>query len=682
MTDSSIDQPPRGPHIDSNAAPGSWIIDKPVFFWTLAFLAVLAGGTVAFPSASAALFAQLQEAIVHYASWYYVVVVAIILVCVLFLSFSRIGDIKLGPDHSTPAYSNISWFAMLFSAGMGIGLMFYGVAEPVMHFMAPPQGDGGTIDAAGQAMRLTFFHWGIHAWSIYAIVALILGYFAHRHGLPLTLRSALYPLIGDRIYGPIGAAVDVFAIIGTLCGIATSLGLGVIQINSGLNYLFGIEISVTAQLLLIAVTIGLATISVVMGLDAGIKRLSEINIGFAGLLLIGVVIAGPTIFILQTFLQNVGYYFSEIISKTFNLYAYRPTSWLGGWTILYWGWWLSWAPFVGLFIARISRGRTIRQFILGAMLVPCAFNLFWMSVFGSSAIDLILSNSMPGFGEVVQANPAVALFHFLQSLPMSALLSVVSLVMVVVFFVTSADSGAMVLNMLSAHGRDDTAMGQRVLWALMIGLLTMVLLYAGGLAALQTASIVGALPFSLALLWAMWGFIKALKVDYAKREVQVGSVPSPPPTAVDGNSSQWRQRLRLLLKFPSDTQVLSFQRRVVRPALAQFAAELANNEVVAVVVDEIDEAQRVRLEVFHGGELDFVYEVRCRYHALPSGGFTADGESVGVAPDDGDSYYYRAEVHFSEGGQDYDVMGWTQEQIVVDLLQRYEAHLHFLHTLN
>jgi len=305
-----------------------------------------------------------------------------------------------------------------------------------------------------------------------------------------------------------------------------------------------------------------------------------------------------------------------------------------------------------------------------------------MSVFGSSAIDLILSNSMPGFGEVVQANPAVALFHFLESLPMSALLSVVSLIMVVVFFVTSADSGAMVLNMLSAHGRDDTALGQRVLWALMIGLLTMVLLYAGGLAALQTASIVGALPFSLALLWAMWGFIKALKVDYAKREVQVGSVPSPPPTAVDGSSSQWRQRLRLLLKFPSDTQVLSFQRRVVRPALEQFAVELRNNEVVAEVVDEISAAQRVRLEVFHGGELDFVYEVRCRYHPLPSGGFTADGESVGEAPDDGESYYYRAEVHFSEGGQDYDVMGWTQEQIVVDVLQRYEAHLHFLHTLN
>ncbi len=649
---------------------GTFFIDRPVFKGALFFLSLLVLYTVIFPEQSSALYADMQSTIVQYGSWYYVLVVAIILVCVLYLAFSRLGDIKLGPDHSVPNYSNVSWFAMLFSAGMGIGLMFYGVAEPVMHFMSPPQGEGQTVEAAGEAMRLTFFHWGVHAWSIYALVALILGYFSHRHNLPLTLRSSLYPLIGDRIYGRIGAAVDIFAIIGTLCGIATSLGLGVMQINTGLNYLFGVEVSIGMQMLLIVVTIGLATLSVVMGLDAGIKRLSEINIGLAGLLLVGVMVAGPTIYILQSFLQNVGVYFSELISKTFNLYAYRPTSWLGGWTILYWGWWLSWAPFVGLFIARISRGRTIRQFIIGAMLVPCGFNLFWMSVFGSSAIKLILDGTFPEFGNMVSNDQAIALFQFFEAFPFSEVLSFISLIMVVVFFVTSADSGAMILNMLSAHGRDDTSLFQRILWSVMIGLVTMVLLYAGGLSAVQTASIVGALPFSLALLWALWGFFKALHVDSVKRDAQTLSVPSPIVSV--SNQQSWRDRLSSLLKFPGNTQVMKFQLYVVKPALIQFADELKAYGVECQVIDEVSISGKVRLEVFHGGELDFIYEVRCRSHRMPEGGFKGDDLES----------YYRAEVHLSEGGQDYDVMDWRQEQLLLDLLQRYENHIHFLHTLN
>ena len=657
-------------------APGSFFIDRPVFISSIGILFALIVTVGLFPDASSEMFSQIQAGIVEYGSWYYVLVVAIILVCVLFLAFSRLGDIKLGPDHSSPAYSNVSWFAMLFSAGMGIGLMFYGVAEPVMHFMQPPQGEGQTIQAAGEAMRLTFFHWGIHAWSIYAIVALILGYFSHRHGLPLTLRSALYPLIGDRIYGPIGAAVDVFAILGTLCGIATSLGLGVVQINSGLNMLFGLEITPEAQVVLIIITIGLATLSVVMGLDAGIKRLSEINIGLAGLLLLGILIVGPTLFILQSFLQNIGDYLSELTHKTFNLYAYRPTSWLGGWTILYWGWWLSWAPFVGLFIARISRGRTIRQFIIGAMLVPCAFNLFWMSVFGSSAISMILDGSMADLGQTVYNNQAIALFNFLEAFPFSTALSVISLVMVVVFFVTSADSGAMILNMLSAHGRDDTSLFQRILWSVLIGLVTIVLLYAGGLSTLQTASIAGALPFSVALLWAIWGFFRALQLDFAKREVQAGS-PAVAPV-VNGASGDWQSRLSRLLRFPSDRQVLKFQKRVVLPALQQFADELRKNEVSCQVVDDIKEGHRVRLEVVHGDEVDFVYEVRCRHHRMPEGDFHAPEEEA-TMDNVPDNVYFRAEVHLSEGGQDYDVMGWDQEQLVLDVLQRYENHLHFLH---
>lgn len=643
-------------------------VDRPVFFTSVVALSLLVAYAGLMPEHSGAFFSQLQSAIVTYASWYYVMVVAIILVCVVVLGFSRAGSIKLGLDHSEPEYSNLSWFAMLFSAGMGIGLMFYGVAEPVMHFLAPPRGDGNTVIAAREAMRLTFFHWGLSAWSIYAIVALILGYFAHRHSLPLTLRSALYPLIGERIYGRWGTAIDVFAILGTTCGIATSLGLGVIQMNSGLDHLFGIEINKGTQVLLIIGTMGLATISVIMGLDAGIKRLSEINMGLAAILLAIIVFAGPTVFIFQTFMQNIGDYLSEIVSKTFNLYAYDPTDWLGGWTILYWGWWLSWAPFVGLFIARISKGRTIREFVLGAMLVPCVFNLFWFSAFGNSAIDLILSGAMPELGAAVQENQAVALFSFLEGFPLSSVLAFISLLMVVVFFVTSADSGAMVLNMLSSKGEDNTSTFQRVIWTVLIGLITVVLLYAGGLSALQTASIAGALPFSLALLWAIYGFFKALRSDVAKREVEASILPSP----ITNDEVNWRARLDRLLNYPSGQTVEAFQTKVVLPAMIEFAKELGAHGIEASIDKRVEIDGSIAVNVNHNNEIDFTYEVVSISSSAPKVG---DAET---AIDGDEENYFRAEVHLTEGSQGYDIMGWSKESVVNDIVTRYENHLHFL----
>ncbi len=646
-------------------------VDKPVFTISLALLGCLVAYAGLNPEHSGKFFASLQAGIVQYASWYYVLVAAIILVCVAVLGFSRAGDIKLGLDHSEPEYSNLSWFAMLFSAGMGIGLMFYGVAEPVMHFMSPPKGDGATIEAAREAMRLTFFHWGLHAWSIYAIVALILGYFAHRHGLPLTLRSALYPLIGERIYGPWGTAVDVFAILGTTCGIATSLGLGVIQINSGLGHLFGIPISPQIQVLLIMGTMALATVSVIMGLDAGIKRLSEINMSLAALLLIGVVLTGPTILIFQTFMQNVGDYLSEIVSKTFNLYAYDPTDWLGGWTILYWGWWLSWAPFVGIFIARISKGRTIREFVFGAMLVPCVFNLFWMSAFGNSAIDLIHTGEMANLGELVQQDQAVALFNFLESLPMSTLLSVISLAMVVVFFVTSADSGALVLNMLSSKGASNTAIPQRVLWTVAIALVTTVLLYAGGLSALQTASIAGALPFSAALLWAIYGFFKALRADVSKREVEANLQPN----IVQARTDDWRDQISNLLSFPEPSEVKRFLKTNVKPAMTDFALEIKTHGVNCEISDQISDKGEISLRVLQNSEMDFVYRVICADVSSNSSLPTLKSEANAIES------MVQAEVHLSEGGQGYCVMGWTKAQIRMDIIARYGNHLRFLESI-
>ena len=646
------------------------VIDRAVFIPSISALLLLVTLAGLFPEGSQRVFQALQDGIVYYGSWYYVLVVAIILVSVIYFALSRFGDIKLGPDHSTPDYSNLSWFSMLFAAGMGIGLMFFGVAEPVMHFLDPPLGGGGTVFAADQAMRLTFFHWGFHAWAIYAIVALLLAYFAYRHNLPLTMRSAFYPLIGERIYGPWGAAVDVFAIVCTTCGIATSLGFGIVQINAGLNYLFGLPITPLIQVMLILLTMALATLSVVAGLNAGIKRLSELNIGFAFILLFCVLAAGPTVVILQATLQNAGEYIGEIISKTTNLYAYNPTDWLGGWTIFYWGWWLSWSPFVGLFIARVSRGRTIREFVLGAMLVPGAFTLAWMGVFGNSAIELILNQGFADLGAAVQNNQAVALFKFLEFLPMTEVLGFVALCMVVIFFVTSADSGALVLNMLSARGEDDTPALQRMIWTGVITLTAIVLLLAGGLAALQTAAIATALPFSFALLLAIWGFIRALRLDIAKRETSTVA-----PHVAD--TREWRMRLRNIMTHPEENDVQVFQRKTVIPALRDFGDELRHYGVEHRIINDINREGVVRLEVLDGDGVDFVYEVCNRAHPLPQ----QDVSGTAIDQMDSEDTFHRAEVHLLEGGQDYCIMGWSRDQVAMDVMNQYSQHVQFVESM-
>jgi choline/glycine/proline betaine transport protein len=558
---------------------------------------------------------------------------------------------------------------MLFAAGVGVGLLFYGVAEPVLHFLSPPVGEGGTEAAAAGAMQLTYLHWGFNAWATYAAVAMVLAYFSYRHNLPLTLRSAFYPLIGDRIYGPMGASVDVFAVICTTCGISVSLGLGVLQINTGLNYLFGVAIDAWVQVLLIFATMAVATVSVIMGLDSGIKRLSEINTVLAVSLLLLILFAGPTALLLSGTLQNFGGYIASVVPRTFDLYVYAPTNWLGDWTIFYWGWWISWTPFVGIFVARISRGRTIREFLIGVTVVPTLFVCLWLGVLGGSGIELILNQGVTELGDAIVDNPAVGLFRFLEFLPATELLSMICLGMIVIFFVTSADSGAMVLNMLSARGRDDTPALQRSIWTLVIAITASVLLLGGGLQALQAATIASALPFAIALLGAFWGFAKSIRVDGAKR--QAVSTPAPPPA----QAQQWRERLTNLFEYPADSTVRAFQKNTVVPAMQAFAKELAGHGVDAVVINEADPG--ARLEVYHGNEVDFVYAVQERSHSLPDASIAAKDQVDAIV----DGSFSRAEVHLAEGGQDYDVMGWSEEQIIVDILNQYEDHLHFLHTV-
>jgi choline/glycine/proline betaine transport protein len=623
--------------------------------------------TLIFPQASASFFASLQSSIVENFSWFYVFTVAVILVFTLYLGFSRFSDVKLGPDHATPDYSYVSWLSMLFAAGMGIGLMFYGVAEPLMHFLVPPTADPGTVAAAKEAMKTTFFHWGLHAWAIYAIVALTLAYFSFRHDLPLTLRSALYPLIGDKIYGWRGDLVDIFAVTGTLFGVATSLGLGVLQISAGLNYLFEFPTTTIAQVGLIIGITCIAIISVASGLDRGIKILSEFNMILAVGLLALILILGPTVFLFKALMQNTGAYLSDLVLNTFNLFAYQKTEWIGGWTIFYWGWWLAWAPFVGIFIARISRGRTIREFILGVLIVPTVFTLIWMNIFGNSAIDLVLNQGNEMLGALATDNTPVALFLFLEQFPWSSFLSGIAVLMIVVFFVTSCDSGAMVIDMLCSHGNNNTPLWQRVYWTAGVGVIAAVLLLADGISALQTMTIASALPFAVVLLIAMFGLIKALRVEAFKQDSQQYT-----PIILQGNSNEenWRERLKSIVDFPSKKRVTQFINETGASSFLAVKKELKELDIEA----EVEQTEAgITISVKQGEDQGFSYAILPKLHAQPD--FANDNNTSQ------NEVYYRAEVHLGEGGQDYCVMGWSKTALINDVVDQYHKHLYFLHLM-
>ncbi len=651
---------------------GGATISPPVFYTSAILITALVIFASVLPETAQSFFGDMQAWIVENVSWFYVLAVALILLSTLFMAASRYGDIKLGPDHSQPDYKSSTWFAMLFSAGMGIGLMFFGVAEPVMHFIAPPVGDPNTVQAAREAMKLTFFHWGLHAWAIYAVVALILAFFSYRHGLPLTLRSALYPLIGKRIYGPIGHAVDIFAIISTVLGIATSLGYGVLQINSGFNYLFGLPVGTNVQVFLIVAITALATLSVATGLDKGIRILSEINLSLAVILLVLVLMLGPTALLLKSFVENTGGYLSEIVSNTFNLFAYEPTDWLGGWTLLYWGWWLSWSPFVGMFIARVSRGRTIREFLTGVLLVPTGFTFMWMTVFGNTSINMIMNKGITSLADQVNADTSLALFAFLEHFPFSSVLSMVAVCMVILFFVTSADSGSLVIDMLASGGNTQTPLWQRIFWASSTGIVAITLLLSGGLGALQSATIASALPFSIILLVSIWGLFKALHLDSTKRVLRHQSALHH--SRQHKSTGGWQRRLRSMVMFPRRSHVNRFIDEVVLPSFEEIAVELRKQGYAVEVISGDD--KRTKLEVQHNQEVNFVYEIRPRAYVQPDFVIPDADEE-----DREERKYFRAEVHLLEGGQDYDIMGWSREEVIDDILDQYEQHMHFLHVV-
>ena len=451
---------------------------------------------------------------------FFIMVVNLTLVMSIYLIFSRYGDIRLGHQNESPEYNIVSWIGMLFSAGIGIGLLYWGTAEPLYHFMAPPLGEPESIAAAKQAMNISFLHYGLHVWAIYGMVALSLAYFHYRRGLPLAIRSTLYPLIGKKIYGPMGHIVDTLAVFGTMFGVVTTLGLGVLQINSGLESLFGIPNNITVQIILIAFITMLAGLSLLMGLDKGIKRLSDINIFFTIVLLSFVIILGPTQFIFNSFFENIGNYLHQVIPLGLWTESYEgEANWQSSWTVFYWAWWISWSPFVGVFVARISRGRTIREFILGVLLIPITILFLWFTAFGGSAVHMELMAAVdpniasPGLVEAVRANTGSAIFKLMESYPLTAALNGLIVVMIVLWFVTSSDSASFVIDMLTSGGDTNPPKIQRLFWAGTEGVIAAVLLAAGGLGALQAASIVSGLPFAVVIVIMMYSLLRGLSRD-------------------------------------------------------------------------------------------------------------------------------------------------------------------------
>ncbi len=501
---------------DTNWVGFGFDIHPYVTFIAGGLLIVFVAWTLLAGEQASTVFSNMLSVISSNFGWLYISAANVFVIAMAVFAFSRYGKIRIGGVDAKPEFTNFAWYSMLISAGMGIGLMFWSVAEPIFHFGSPSpmfNTEAGTAEAAQAAFAVTYYHWGLHPWGIYALVSLGLAFFAYNRGLPLTIRSVFYPLLGERIYGFWGNVIDILSVLATLFGLATSLGFGVQQVSAGLNFLFGLPTATWFQVVLIAIITGFATMSVIAGLDSGVKVLSEWNIRLAAALMIFVLVVGPTVYILSSFWQNVGFYIQRLpqLALWTETYQSPDSNWQGGWTVFYWGWWISWSPFVGMFIARVSKGRTVREFILGVMLLPTLLSFFWMSVFGGTAI--FFEQTGAEVSRAVNANVATALFEMFQNLPLTNILSFIGIVLVVFFFVTSSDSGSLVVDHLTSGGKLDSPVPQRIFWAIMEGILAAVLLLGGGLSALQTASITAGLPFTFVLLIMIYSLYRGFNEE-------------------------------------------------------------------------------------------------------------------------------------------------------------------------
>ncbi|NIF22191.1 BCCT family transporter [Candidatus Pantoea multigeneris] len=490
-------------------------VNLPVFIGSASVILLLSLLIVLYPQASQTWLNKAQLWVSDVFGWYYMLLMVVCMVFVFWLALSRFGHLRLGREDEKPEFSYLSWVAMLFSAGIGIALVYYGAYEPLDHFLEPPEGQGGTVAAARQAMAITFLHWGLHGWALYALIATALAWFAYRREQPLALRSALYPLFGRRIHGWPGHLVDSFGILVTVISMVTNLGIGALLVNSGLNYLFHIPQNTQVLLILIVVMMAVATLAAVSGVEKGIAMLSNLNVVFLCLLLLFIFVTGPTLTLLNGLLQNTGDYLTSLVNRSFDVYLYgKAKAWQGAWTLFYWAWWIAWAPFVGLFIARISKGRTIRELIFGVLLIPLGFTLAWLSLFGNTAINLVLEGGQHLLGQIAISDPPMALFKLFEYLPWTTAISGFTVVISFVLFLTPVDSGTLMIANLSSVGgtaSDDAPAWLRIFWAVVTTLVCVGLLSAGSFSAMQTAVVLCGLPFSVVILLYMVSLYRDLR---------------------------------------------------------------------------------------------------------------------------------------------------------------------------
>lgn len=657
-------------------------ISKPVLIISALLILLFDLIVMSNPKASELWFLRAQTWASNSVAWYYMLVVTVYLLFVGGIAISKYGNIRLGRDHDKPEFSYLSWAGMLFSAGIGITLLFFCVSEPLTHLLFPPAGsaDPVTQEASRAAMQTVFLHWGLHGWSVFALVGMVLAYFAYRYRLPLTMRSGLYPFIGNRIYGSIGHGVEIFAIVATVVGLSTDMGFGVLFINAGLTHLIDLPSdNPYIQSALVATMMTLAVIVAISGVEKGIKYLSNLNILLACLFLLFILFTGPTLRLLNLMVQNLGDYLAVVVPKSFDLYAHdEPSSWLADWTIFYWAWWISWSPFVGMFIARISKGRTIREFVLGVLFIPLGFTLAWLSIFGNSALEQVLYQGTVELGELAVSAPAASFFQLLESYPMTSVIVGLCVVIGFIFFITSGDSSTVVLSNLSCeNGKpdEDGPKSLRVFWGAVIALTTLGLLLAGSVDSLKAAVVLMSLPFSFLLLILMLGLHRALYLEGCRQESLQHTLPPAVANSdedVLAPTASWRARISKTVHFPTRKTVRLFMKNSVYPAFEE-VYKAFEEKGLDVALESTDEYDEIGLKVRMGDERTFRYKVVVTGYQKPSFALNL------LHPASQKEQYYRAEVHLIEGSQDYDLLNYSLEQIINDILNQYERHIQYLH---
>ncbi len=634
------------PNSARKASQTNW----PVFIWgALGAIGVTVWALVT-PEGAQQVLGSMVAWTASWFGWFYVALAAVVVVFVIYLALSRFGHVKLGPQDAQPEFTTLEWASMLFAAGIGTDLMFFAVAEPVTQYLHPPTGAPETVQAARQATVWTLFHYGLSGWAMYALMGMALAYFAYRKNLPLAVRSALAPIFGKRLHGRAGDAVDVAALLGTVFGVATSLGIGVVMVNVGLATVFGLPVTTGAQVAIVVVGVTVATLSAVSGVDRGIKFLSLLNVVLAVGLAGWVLLMGRTQFLLEALVLNVGDFIAMFPSMMMQTFAFEDTgTWMADWTLFFWAWWVAWASFVGLFLARISRGRTIRQFVLGTVTIPFVYVLMWISIYGNAALDVIRGGDRQ-FGLDTVLSPEGGFYELLSRYPGFTIVAAWATLTALLFYVTSADSAALVMANLSSRlpsARHDGRASLRVFWAVTTGALTIAMLLVGGIGALQDATVIMGLPFAFVLVLVMISLHRALLIEEGEDEML----------------QPFQDRIRRILAAPNVARAAQYRDEILIPTLQRVATELGAGGMQATSTRQAPGV--VRLEVKPEGYPAFRYEVHQEEGVVPT---------YGTRPPGADDRFVRLEVHLNDAPQGYDVLGYSKRELLEDVFSKYEQH--------